>query len=227
MFLDQFPYTNMHEINLDWIIQQIKALDPKVIAALQQLDPDVLAQVTAEVEKANQYAISAQSASSAASASAENADKSNSSAAASASSAAGYASSANQAATDAEESAAAASNFILPNWIDRPTEIFNLNNISNVGGRIYYFKNNTKSAFIMGYFRCNANGTMAASSIILTWKSTEFTTNYTTVNFGYIVRSGNCIPLEAELSPNGLRVLTDIEVNDDIRINFIYPLNYN
>lgn len=31
-FFDQFPYTNFHDLNLDWMIEKIKELEARVAA---------------------------------------------------------------------------------------------------------------------------------------------------------------------------------------------------
>lgn len=61
LFNHLFPYTNLHDINLDWIISIIKSIDPAVIQALQQLTPDIIEQVTQKVNEAQAAAIAAQS----------------------------------------------------------------------------------------------------------------------------------------------------------------------
>ena len=55
------PYSNFHDINLDWIISIIKSIDPAVIRALQQLTPDIIEQVNQKVAEAQASAVSAQS----------------------------------------------------------------------------------------------------------------------------------------------------------------------
>lgn len=73
LFNRLFPYTNLHDINLDWIISIIKSIDPAVIQALQQLTPDIIEQVTQKVNEAQAAAIAAQSSTSEANAAKENA----------------------------------------------------------------------------------------------------------------------------------------------------------
>ena len=68
-----FPYTNLHDINLDWIISIIKSIDPAVIQALQQLTPNIIEQVTQKVNEAQAAAIAAQSSASEANTAKENA----------------------------------------------------------------------------------------------------------------------------------------------------------
>ena len=73
LFNHLFPYTNLHDINLDWIISIIKSIDPAVIQALQQLTPDIIEQVTQKVAEAQAAAIAAQSSASEANTAKENA----------------------------------------------------------------------------------------------------------------------------------------------------------
>lgn len=61
LFNHLFPYSNLHDINLDWIISIIKSIDPAVIQALQELTPDIIEQVTQKVNEAQAAAIAAQS----------------------------------------------------------------------------------------------------------------------------------------------------------------------
>lgn len=73
LFNHLFPYTNLHNINLDWIISIIKSIDPAVIQALQQLTPDIIEQVAQKVNEAQAAAIAAQSSASEANTAKENA----------------------------------------------------------------------------------------------------------------------------------------------------------
>lgn len=73
LFNHLFPYSNLHDINLDWIISIIKSIDPAVIQALQQLTPDIIEQVTQKVNEAQAAAIAAQSSASEANTAKENA----------------------------------------------------------------------------------------------------------------------------------------------------------
>lgn len=73
LFNHLFPYTNLHDINLDWIISIIKSIDPAVIQALQELTPDIIEQVTQKVNEAQAAAIAAQSSASEANTAKENA----------------------------------------------------------------------------------------------------------------------------------------------------------
>ena len=61
LFNHLFPYSNLHDINLDWIISIIKSIDPAVIRALQELTPDIIEQVNQKVSEAQAFAVSAQS----------------------------------------------------------------------------------------------------------------------------------------------------------------------
>lgn len=73
LFNHLFPYSNFHDINLDWIISIIKSIDPAVIQALQELTPDIIEQVTQKVNEAQAAAIAAQSSASEANTASENA----------------------------------------------------------------------------------------------------------------------------------------------------------
>lgn len=73
LFNHLFPYSNLHDLNLDWIISIIKSIDPAVIQALQQLTPDIIEQVTQKVNEAQAAAIAAQSSASEANTAKENA----------------------------------------------------------------------------------------------------------------------------------------------------------
>lgn len=76
LFNHLFPYSNLHDINLDWIISIIKSIDPAVIQALQELTPDIIEQVNQKVSEAQAAAISAQSSASEANTARENAETS-------------------------------------------------------------------------------------------------------------------------------------------------------
>lgn len=76
LFNHLFPYSNLHDINLDWIISIIKSIDPAVIQALQELTPDIIAQVNQKVSEAQAFAIDAQSSASEANTARENAETS-------------------------------------------------------------------------------------------------------------------------------------------------------
>lgn len=73
LFNHLFPYSNFHDINLDWIISIIKSIDPAVIQALQELTPDIIEQVNQKVSEAQAFAVSAQSSASDANTAKENA----------------------------------------------------------------------------------------------------------------------------------------------------------
>lgn len=76
LFNHLFPYSNLHDINLDWIISIIKSIDPAVIQALQELTPDIIEQVNQKVAEAQAAAIAAQSSASEANTARENAETS-------------------------------------------------------------------------------------------------------------------------------------------------------
>ena len=73
LFNHLFPYSNLHDINLDWIISIIKSIDPAVIQALQELTPDIIEQVNQKVTEAQAFAVSAQRSASESNAAKENA----------------------------------------------------------------------------------------------------------------------------------------------------------
>ena len=73
LFNHLFPFSNLHDINLDWIISIIKSIDPAVIQALQELTPDIIEQVNQKVAEAQAAAIAAQSSASEANTARENA----------------------------------------------------------------------------------------------------------------------------------------------------------
>ena len=73
LFNHLFPYSNFHDINLDWIISIIKSIDPAVIQALQELTPDIIEQVNQKVNEAQAAALAAQSSASEANTARENA----------------------------------------------------------------------------------------------------------------------------------------------------------
>ena len=73
LFNHLFPYSNLHDINLDWIISIIESIDPAVIQALQDLTPDIIEQVSQKVDEAQAFAVSAQSSASEANTARENA----------------------------------------------------------------------------------------------------------------------------------------------------------
>ena len=91
LFNHLFPYSNLHDINLDWIISIIKSIDPAVIQALQELTPDIIEQVNQKVSEAQAAAIAAQSSASEANTARENAATSATEAAQEATAASAYA----------------------------------------------------------------------------------------------------------------------------------------
>ena len=104
LFNHLFPYSNLHDINLDWIISIIKSIDPAVIQALQNLTPDIIEQVNQKVNEAQAAAIAAQSSASEANTARENAATSAAEAAQDATEAAADAATAESAKTAVENS---------------------------------------------------------------------------------------------------------------------------
>lgn len=104
LFNHLFPYSNFHDINLDWIISIIKSIDPAVIQALQELTPDIIEQVNQKVSEAQAAAIAAQSSASEANTARENAATSAAEAAQDATEAAADAATAERAKTAVENS---------------------------------------------------------------------------------------------------------------------------
>ena len=60
LFENLFPYTNLHNLNLDWIIEMIEGIDPETVRALQELTPEFIAQINNKVNEAQIAATSAQ-----------------------------------------------------------------------------------------------------------------------------------------------------------------------
>ena len=60
LFENLFPYTNLHNLNLDWIIEIIEGIDPETVQALQELTPEFIAQINNKVNEAQIAATSAQ-----------------------------------------------------------------------------------------------------------------------------------------------------------------------
>lgn len=118
LFNHLFPYTNLHDINLDWIISIIKSIDPAVIQALQQLTPDIIEQVTQKVNEAQAAAIAAQSSASEANTAKENAATSAAEAEKDATEAAANAALANADAVRAENARIAVENSLTPTMVN-------------------------------------------------------------------------------------------------------------
>lgn len=114
LFNHLFPYSNLHDINLDWIISIIKSIDPAVIQALQELTPDIIEQVNQKVSEAQAAAIAAQSSASEANTAKENA-------ATSATEAAADAATANADAVRAENAKTAVENSLNTLFLAEPT----------------------------------------------------------------------------------------------------------
>ena len=118
------PYSNLHDINLDWIISIIKSIDPAVIKALQNLTPEFIKQINNKVNEAQIAATSAQTSASEANTAKENAAQKASEASASAATANNEAVRADNAANRAEATIANALNpeFISMTSVDSYVE---------------------------------------------------------------------------------------------------------
>ena len=110
LFENLFPYTNLHNLNLDWIIEMIEGIDPETVQALQELTPEFIAQINNKVNEAQIAATSAQTSASEANAAKDNAATSAAESAQKASEASTSAATANNAANSAEASIANALN---------------------------------------------------------------------------------------------------------------------
>lgn len=121
LFNHLFPYSNFHDINLDWIISIIKSIDPAVIQALQQLAPDIIEQVNQKVSEAQAFAVAAQSSASDANTAKENAVASAAEAAHEATEAAADAALANADAVRAENARIAVENSLVPTTVNLTT----------------------------------------------------------------------------------------------------------
>lgn len=129
LFNHLFPYSNLHDINLDWIISIIKSIDPAVIQALQELTPDIIEQVNQKVNEAQAAAIAAQSSASEANTARENAATSAAEAEQDATQAASDAALANADAARAENAKTAVENSLTPTVANaNPSE-----HLTNVG----------------------------------------------------------------------------------------------
>lgn len=108
LFENLFPYTNLHNLNLDWIIEMIEGIDPETVQALQELTPEFIAQINNKVNEAQIAATAAQSSASEANAAKDNAAASATEATQKAAEAGADAVRAENAANNAESSAATA-----------------------------------------------------------------------------------------------------------------------
>ena len=106
LFENLFPYTNLHNLNLDWIIEMIEGIDPEVVRELQELTPEFIAQINNKVNEAQIAATSAQRSASEANTAKENAATSATEAATNATAANADAVRSENAANSAESSAA-------------------------------------------------------------------------------------------------------------------------
>lgn len=118
LFENLFPYTNLHNLNLDWIIEMIEGIDPETVRALQELTPEFIQQINNKVNEAQIAATSAQRSASEANTAKDNATTRAAEAAQKATEAGADAVRAENAANNAESSAAAAvSNALNPEFI--------------------------------------------------------------------------------------------------------------
>ena len=124
LFENLFPYTNLHNLNLDWIIEMIEGIDPETVQALQELTPEFIAQINNKVNEAQIAATSAQTSASEANTAKENAATSATEASASAATANNEAVRADNAANRAEATIANALNpeFISMTSVDSYVE---------------------------------------------------------------------------------------------------------
>ena len=112
LFENLFPYTNLHNLNLDWIIEMIEGIDPETVQALQELTPEFIAQINNKVNEAQIAATSAQRSASEANTAKENAATSAAEAAQDATEAATNATAASADAVRAENAANNAANVV-------------------------------------------------------------------------------------------------------------------
>lgn len=105
LFENLFPYTNLHNLNLDWIIEMIEGIDPETVQALQELTPEFIAQINNKVNEAQIAATSAQRSASEANTAKDNAATSATEAAQKASEASASAATANNEAVRADNAA--------------------------------------------------------------------------------------------------------------------------
>lgn len=105
LFENLFPYTNLHNLNLDWIIEMIEGIDPETVQALQELTPEFIAQINNKVNEAQIAATSAQRSASEATSAKENAATSATEAAQKATEASASAATANNEAVRADNAA--------------------------------------------------------------------------------------------------------------------------
>lgn len=121
LFENLFPYTNLHNLNLDWIIEMIEGIDPETVQALQELTPEFIAQINNKVNEAQIAATSAQTSASAANTAKESAATSATEAAQKATEASASAATANNEAVRADNAAnraeAAIANALNPEFI--------------------------------------------------------------------------------------------------------------
>ena len=182
LFNHLFPYSNLHDINLDWIISIIKSIDPAVIQALQELTPDIIEQVNQKVSEAQAFALSAQSSASEANTARENA-------AASAAEAAQDATAANADAVRAENARIAVENSLVPTTVNITTT----EHLANVNIAEFIRSGNTATINI------DAQVTSKSSEYWTAIATMPVNTVHTIFAFGYL--AGNQ-PVKAKIENN-------------------------
>ena len=182
LFNHLFPYSNLHDINLDWIISIIKSIDPAVIQALQELTPDIIEQVNQKVNEAQAAAIAAQSSASEANTARENA-------ATSAAEAAQDATEASADAVRAENARIAVENSLVPTTVN----ITATEHISNVNIAEFIRSGNTATINI------DAQVTSKSAEYWTAIATMPVNTAHTIFAFGYL--AGNQ-PVKAKIENN-------------------------
>ena len=182
LFNHLFPYSNLHDINLDWIISIIKSIDPAVIQALQELTPDIIEQVNQKVAEAQAAAIAAQSSASEANTARENA-------ATSAAEAAQDATEASADAVRAENARIAVDNSLIPATVNITTT----EHLSNVNIAEFTRSGNTATISIDAQVTSKSNEYWTAIATM------PVNTTHTIFAFGYL--AGNQ-PVKAKIENN-------------------------
>lgn len=189
LFNHLFPYSNLHDINLDWIISIIKSIDPAVIQALQELTPDIIEQVNQKVNEAQAAAIAAQSSASEANTARENANASAAEAAQDATEAASNAALANADAVRAENAKTAVENSLVPATVNITTT----EHLSNVNIAEFTRSGNTATISIDALVKSKSNEYWTAIATM------PVNTTHTIFAFGYL--AGNR-PVKAKIENN-------------------------
>ena len=182
LFNRLFPYSNLHDINLDWIISIIKSIDPAVIQALQNLTPDIIEQVNQKVSEAQAAAIASQSSASEANTARENA-------ATSAAEAAQDATEASADAVRAENARVAVENSLVPTTVNITTT----EHLSNVNIAEFIRSGNTATINI------DARVTSKSSEYWTQIATMPVNTAHTIFAFGYLAGTQ---PVKAKIENN-------------------------